>query len=271
MQNEQSRESSPDIIGDNDDERLSTSAPAQSPRTDSDLDRPQSSSMPMHNHQSMSQSCSGSVGSPSPGFRYIFQNSLHNPISSYICCIQTNAIPMNLIQAGHHKIQGTVHQMLTHRRLRSVARFLWLHHPFQWHLAHVPTAFYRIRMVSLPIAFSTVLLKRKSIIAFIFYKVNKEWFCYKIKRRRWELIIIFDECVSVDCVLNVHKLITVNKHFGNDVMIVILILLSSLCIPKWIYRKISSENSSWHSLYQSILVHHRSESNHITFQWLKAS
>lgn len=70
MQNEQSRESSPDIIGDNDDEHLSTSAPAQSPRTDSDLDRPQSSSMPMHNHQSMSQSCSGSVGSPSPGFRY---------------------------------------------------------------------------------------------------------------------------------------------------------------------------------------------------------
>lgn len=70
VQNEQSRESSPDIIGDNDDEHLSTSAPAQSPRTDSDLDRPQSSSMPMHNHQSMSQSCSGSVGSPSPGFRY---------------------------------------------------------------------------------------------------------------------------------------------------------------------------------------------------------
>lgn len=68
-QNEQSRDSSPDIIGDNDDERLSTSAPAQSPRTDSDLERPQSSSMQIHNHQSMSQSCSGSAGSPSPGFR----------------------------------------------------------------------------------------------------------------------------------------------------------------------------------------------------------
>lgn len=68
-QNEQSRESSPDIIGDNDDEHLSSSAPAHSPRTDSDLERPQSSSMQIHNHQSMSQSCSGSVGSPSPGFR----------------------------------------------------------------------------------------------------------------------------------------------------------------------------------------------------------
>lgn len=70
QQNDQSRDSSPDIIGDNDDEHLSTSAPAQSPRTDSDLERPQSSSMQIHNHQSMSQSCSGSVGSPSPGFRY---------------------------------------------------------------------------------------------------------------------------------------------------------------------------------------------------------
>ncbi|XP_031619284.1 cone-rod homeobox protein [Contarinia nasturtii] len=76
--NEQSRESSPDIIGDNDDEHLSTSAPAQSPRTDSDLERPQSSSMQIHNHQSMSQSCSGSVGSPSPGFR-TSQNSGNSP------------------------------------------------------------------------------------------------------------------------------------------------------------------------------------------------
>lgn len=73
IQTEQSRESSPDIIGDNDDERLSTSAPPHSPRTDSDLERPQSSSMPIH-HQSMSQSCSGSAGSPSPGFRYETKN-----------------------------------------------------------------------------------------------------------------------------------------------------------------------------------------------------
>ncbi|XP_055295798.1 paired mesoderm homeobox protein 2A [Sitodiplosis mosellana] len=72
--NEQSRESSPDIIGDNDDEHLSTSAPAHSPRTDSDLERPQSSSMQIHNHQS----CSGSVGSPSPGFR-TSQNSGNSP------------------------------------------------------------------------------------------------------------------------------------------------------------------------------------------------
>lgn len=70
QQTEQSRESSPDIIGDNDDERLSSSVPPHSPRTDSDLERPQSTSMQIHHHhQSMSQSCSGSAGSPSPGFR----------------------------------------------------------------------------------------------------------------------------------------------------------------------------------------------------------
>lgn len=69
-QNEQSRESSPDVIGDNDDEHLSTSAPAHSPRTDSDLERPRSSPPPHHTHQTMAQSCSGSAGSPSPGFRY---------------------------------------------------------------------------------------------------------------------------------------------------------------------------------------------------------
>lgn len=66
---EQSRESSPDIIGDNDDERLSSSVPPQSPRTDSDMERPQSSTTQMINHQSMSKSCSGSAGSASPGFR----------------------------------------------------------------------------------------------------------------------------------------------------------------------------------------------------------
>lgn len=33
-----------------------------------------------------------------------------------------------------------------------------------------------------------------------------------------------------------HKLITVNKHYGNDVMIIILILLVSLCIFRiWYY------------------------------------
>lgn len=63
-----SRDSSPDILGDNDDERLSSNAAPHSPRTDSDLERPQSSQM-MHHHQSISQSCSGSADSPSPGFR----------------------------------------------------------------------------------------------------------------------------------------------------------------------------------------------------------
>lgn len=71
-QNEQSRESSPDIIGENDDEHLSSSAPAHSPRTDSDLDRPRSSPAPHHAHQTIAASCSGSAGSPSPGFRFVY-------------------------------------------------------------------------------------------------------------------------------------------------------------------------------------------------------
>lgn len=61
-----SRESSPDICGDNDDDHLSSSGPTHSPRADSDMDRPHSSTQMT---QSMSQSCSGSAGSPSPGLR----------------------------------------------------------------------------------------------------------------------------------------------------------------------------------------------------------
>lgn len=77
------------------------------------------------------------------------------------------------------------------------------------------------------------------------------------------MILIFDECVS-DCVLNVHKLITVNKHVANDVMIVILILLSSLCIIEMVLSK-----KHYHALasqwihYEAILVHHRTKSNRL--------
>lgn len=70
-----SRESSPDICGDNDDDRLSSSGPTHSPRADSDMDRPHSSTQM---NQSMSQSCSGSAGSPSPGLR-VSQNSAGSP------------------------------------------------------------------------------------------------------------------------------------------------------------------------------------------------
>lgn len=59
-----SRESSPDIMGDNDEDRSS----AHSPTADSDAERPLSSTQMT---QSISQSCSGSGGSPSPGLRLV--------------------------------------------------------------------------------------------------------------------------------------------------------------------------------------------------------
>lgn len=62
-----SRESSPDIMGDNDEDR-SSGAP-HSPTADSDTERPLSSTQMT---QSISQSCSGS-GSPSPGLRLVRQ------------------------------------------------------------------------------------------------------------------------------------------------------------------------------------------------------
>ncbi|KAJ6646391.1 Dorsal root ganglia homeobox protein [Pseudolycoriella hygida] len=68
-----SRDSSPDILGDNDEDR-SSGAP-QSPTADSDAERPLSSTQMT---QSISQSCSGSGGSPSPGLR-INQNSAGSP------------------------------------------------------------------------------------------------------------------------------------------------------------------------------------------------
>lgn len=66
---ENSRESSPDIIGDNDDERMSCGPMPQSPRTDSDVERPQSSTT--HTIHPRSQSCSGSADSLSPNYRCI--------------------------------------------------------------------------------------------------------------------------------------------------------------------------------------------------------
>lgn len=63
---EQSRDSSPDITGDHDDDRRSTSPPPLSPRVDSESERPLSSNQMT---QSLSQSGSCSAGSPSPGLR----------------------------------------------------------------------------------------------------------------------------------------------------------------------------------------------------------
>lgn len=62
-----SRDSSPDILGDNDEDR-SSGAPLDSPTADSDAERPLSSTQMT---QSISQSCSGSGGSPSPGLRFV--------------------------------------------------------------------------------------------------------------------------------------------------------------------------------------------------------
>lgn len=66
---ENSRDSSPDIVGDNDDERMSSGPMPHSPRTDSEFDRPQSSTTQTIHQRS--QSCSGSADSPSPSYRYL--------------------------------------------------------------------------------------------------------------------------------------------------------------------------------------------------------
>ncbi|XP_037903927.1 paired mesoderm homeobox protein 2A [Hermetia illucens] len=75
---ENSRDSSPDITGEIDDEVQSTSGPPTSPRVDSDNERPLSSSQMT---QSVSQSGSISAGSPSPGVRTP-QNSANSPATS---------------------------------------------------------------------------------------------------------------------------------------------------------------------------------------------
>lgn len=67
-----SRDSSPDILGDNDEDR-SSGAPLDSPTADSDAERPLSSTQMT---QSISQSCSGSGGSPSPGLRLVKNRNL---------------------------------------------------------------------------------------------------------------------------------------------------------------------------------------------------
>ncbi|XP_065090864.1 diencephalon/mesencephalon homeobox protein 1 isoform X2 [Ochlerotatus camptorhynchus] len=68
-----SRDSSPDITGDADDDDMrSSSAPPMSPRVDSEPDRPHSSTQ-MH---SITQSGSNSAGTPSPGLKYAQQPEL---------------------------------------------------------------------------------------------------------------------------------------------------------------------------------------------------
>ncbi|XP_055684160.1 homeobox protein ceh-37 isoform X2 [Lutzomyia longipalpis] len=77
---ESSRDSSPDITGDADDDRRSSSVPPMSPRMDSETERPLSSS---HLTQSLSQSGSGgSPGSPSPGLSRMSQHSAASPTTS---------------------------------------------------------------------------------------------------------------------------------------------------------------------------------------------
>ncbi|XP_055710421.1 retinal homeobox protein Rx [Phlebotomus papatasi] len=77
---ENSRDSSPDITGDPDDDRRSSSVPPLSPRVDSESERPLSSS---HLTQSVSQSGSGgSAGSPSPGLSRMSQHSAASPTTS---------------------------------------------------------------------------------------------------------------------------------------------------------------------------------------------
>lgn len=76
-----SRDSSPDICGDGDDDHLSSSGPPTSPRADSDMERPHSSTH-LASNQSMSQS--GSAGSPSPGLRYTQTNLICVILEIYI-------------------------------------------------------------------------------------------------------------------------------------------------------------------------------------------
>ncbi|XP_039431036.1 diencephalon/mesencephalon homeobox protein 1 [Culex pipiens pallens] len=71
-----SRDSSPDITGDADDDDMrSSSAPPMSPRMDSEPDRPHSGNNQMH-HSMNTQSGSNSAGTPSPGLKYSHQAEL---------------------------------------------------------------------------------------------------------------------------------------------------------------------------------------------------
>uniref|UniRef100_A0A182J0M5 Dorsal root ganglia homeobox protein n=1 Tax=Anopheles atroparvus TaxID=41427 RepID=A0A182J0M5_ANOAO len=65
-----SRDSSPDITGDADDDDMrSSSVPPMSPRVDSEPERPGSSTQ-LNSAHSLSQSASNSAGTPSPGFKF---------------------------------------------------------------------------------------------------------------------------------------------------------------------------------------------------------
>ncbi|XP_061515478.1 diencephalon/mesencephalon homeobox protein 1 [Anopheles gambiae] len=76
-----SRDSSPDITGDADDDDMrSSSVPPMSPRVDSEPERPGSSTQ-LHSAHSLSQSASNSAGTPSPGLKFA-QYSAPSPAPS---------------------------------------------------------------------------------------------------------------------------------------------------------------------------------------------
>ncbi|XP_053672291.1 diencephalon/mesencephalon homeobox protein 1 [Anopheles nili] len=76
-----SRDSSPDITGDADDDDMrSSSVPPMSPRVDSEPERPGSSTQ-LNSAHSLSQSASNSAGTPSPGLKY-GQYSVPSPAPS---------------------------------------------------------------------------------------------------------------------------------------------------------------------------------------------
>uniref|UniRef100_A0A182NGJ6 Homeobox domain-containing protein n=1 Tax=Anopheles dirus TaxID=7168 RepID=A0A182NGJ6_9DIPT len=76
-----SRDSSPDITGDADDDDMrSSSVPPMSPRVDSEPERPGSSTQ-LNSAHSLSQSASNSAGTPSPGLKYA-QYSVPSPAPS---------------------------------------------------------------------------------------------------------------------------------------------------------------------------------------------
>uniref|UniRef100_A0A182KCN8 Homeobox domain-containing protein n=1 Tax=Anopheles christyi TaxID=43041 RepID=A0A182KCN8_9DIPT len=76
-----SRDSSPDITGDADDDDMrSSSVPPMSPRVDSEPERPGSTTQ-LHSTHSLSQSASNSAGTPSPGLKFA-QYSAPSPAPS---------------------------------------------------------------------------------------------------------------------------------------------------------------------------------------------
>uniref|UniRef100_A0A4Y0BNY7 Dorsal root ganglia homeobox protein n=1 Tax=Anopheles funestus TaxID=62324 RepID=A0A4Y0BNY7_ANOFN len=76
-----SRDSSPDITGDADDDDMrSSSVPPMSPRVDSESERPGSSTQ-LNSAHSLSQSASNSAGTPSPGLKFA-QYSVPSPAPS---------------------------------------------------------------------------------------------------------------------------------------------------------------------------------------------